>query len=53
VERRALERTMLAAGPAPEKEAQIIMSMTLVSQETGLKVHWTLNKNFDWEEKIR
>jgi hypothetical protein len=46
-----LDRAVLAAGPAPEKTTQDLMSMTLVSQETGLKVHWTLNKNFEWEEK--
>jgi hypothetical protein len=47
------DRAMLAAGPAPEKATQNLMSMTLVSQETGLKVHWTFNKNFEWEEKKR
>jgi len=47
------DRAMLAAGPAPEKTTQNLMSMILVSQETGLKVHWTLNKDFKWEEKKR
>jgi hypothetical protein len=46
-----LDRAMLAAGPASEKTTQNLMSMTLVSQETGLKVHWTLNKNFEWKEE--
>jgi hypothetical protein len=50
-EKRSLDRTLLAAGPAPEKATQNMMSLTLVSQETGLKVHWTFNKNFEWEEK--
>lgn len=45
------DRVLLAAGPAPDKAAQDMMSMTLVSQETGLKVHWTFNRDFDWEEK--
>jgi hypothetical protein len=47
----AFDRTLLAAGTAPEKTTQNVMSMTLVSQETGLQVHWTFNKNFEWEEK--
>jgi anti-sigma factor RsiW len=48
-----LDRAMLAAGPASEKTTQNLMSMTLVSQETGLKVHWTFNRNFEWKEKKR
>jgi hypothetical protein len=44
-------KTLLASGPAPENRAQDRMSLTLVSQETGLKVHWTFNRNFAWEEK--
>jgi len=47
----ALDRATLAAGPTPEKTTQSLMSMTLVSQETGLKVHWTFNRNFEWKEK--
>jgi hypothetical protein len=47
------DRAVLAAGFAPEKTAQDLMSLTLVSQETGLKVHWTFNKHFEWEEKKR
>jgi hypothetical protein len=50
---RELDRAELAAGPALGKTTQDLMSMILVSQETGLKVHWTLNKNFEWEEKKR
>jgi hypothetical protein len=45
-----LDRAMLAAGPASEKTTQNLMSMTLVSQETSLKVHWTFNRNFEWKE---
>lgn len=30
---------------------QDIVSMTLVSKETGLKINWFFNKNFEWEEK--
>ena len=53
-ERRATpDRAMLAAGSTPEKTTQNMMSMLLVSQETGLKVHWTFNRNFEWEEKKR
>jgi hypothetical protein len=50
-ERMTLDRTLLAAGTTPEKTTQNMMSMTLVSQETGLQVHWTFNRNFEWEEK--
>jgi anti-sigma factor RsiW len=49
----ALDRAMFAAGRTPEKTTQNLMSMTLVSQETGLKVHWTFNRNFEWKEKKR
>jgi anti-sigma factor RsiW len=52
-EQRALDRAVLAARPAPEQATQNLMSMTLVSQETGLKVHWTFNRNFELEEKKR
>jgi hypothetical protein len=45
------DRVLLAAVPAPDKTTQNMMSMILVSQETGLKVHWTFNRNFDWKEK--
>lgn len=47
----AVDRRVLSAGPG--QKGQDLMSMTLVSQETGLKVHWTFNKNFEWEEKKR
>jgi anti-sigma factor RsiW len=50
-EQAALDRATLAAGTAPGQPAQDILVMTLVSQETGLRVHWTFNKNFEWEEK--
>ena len=52
-EKGPLERPVLAARPAPERETQDLVSMTLVSQETGLKIYWTLNKKFEWEEKKR
>lgn len=50
---RAIESETLVAALAEGKESQDVVSMTLVSQETGLKVHWTLNRNFEWkvEEK--
>jgi Putative zinc-finger len=47
----ATDRTVVAAKRPPEKPTQDLMSMTLVSQETGLRIHWTFNRNFDWEEK--
>jgi len=50
-DRKGPARVMLAAGPVPGKPAQEMMSMTLVSQKTGLQVHWTWNRNFEWEEK--
>jgi hypothetical protein len=46
-------RLLLAAKPSPEKTAQDSMSMILVSQETGLKVYWTFNRNFVWKETKR
>jgi anti-sigma factor RsiW len=46
-----VERATLAGGPASGKAAQDMLSLTLISQETGFKVHWTLNRNFEWEEK--
>jgi len=33
-----------ATAPGPE-----VMSVTMVSQETGLQVVWILNKNFEWK----
>lgn len=37
---------------ASSSSSQDIVSMTLVSQETGLKVQWFLNRNFDLKEDI-
>jgi len=34
-----------------EGEQQEVVSMTMVSKETGLKIVWFFNKNFDLEEK--
>jgi len=51
LEQRALDRAWLAAGTAPEKTTQDLMTITLVSQDTGLNVHWTFNRNFEWKEK--
>lgn len=50
---RAIHRAVLATGSAPEETSQNMMSMTLISQETGLKVHWTFNKDFEWKETKR
>ncbi len=36
---------------SPEESEQEVVSMTLVSQETGLKIVWFLNKNFELEVK--
>ncbi len=39
------------AGMAEEALSQNRLSVTLVSNESGLKVYWYFNKNFDWEEE--
>jgi len=36
---------------SPEESEQDVVSMTLVSKETGLKIVWFLNKNFELEVK--
>jgi hypothetical protein len=48
---RPLERQTLTASATGGEAAQDLLSMTLVSQETGLKVHWTFNRNFEWKEE--
>jgi hypothetical protein len=49
--RQAVGEEMMIARSARGKDTQDIVSMTLVSQETGLKVYWTLNRNFEWKEE--
>lgn len=51
--RRPLGQEMMIAGSAGRENTQETLSMTLVSQETGLKVHWTFNKNFEWKEEAK
>lgn len=34
---------------APASPAQDVISMTLVSPDTGLQVVWVFNRNFDWK----
>jgi anti-sigma factor RsiW len=59
---RPLEKTNLRAalmspgtiqqltGTRPEAgKAQDVLKMTIVSQETGLRITWFFDKNFDWE----
>ena len=36
---------------SPEESKQEVVSMTIVSKETGLKIVWFLNKNFELEVK--
>lgn len=36
---------------SPEESKQEVISMTIVSKETGLKIVWFLNKNFELEVK--
>jgi len=46
------ERPVLQSDAAVIKQTlpQEVVEMTLVSRETGLKVKWFLNKNFNLEE---
>lgn len=39
------------SAPGPKGGSQDVISMTLVSQESGLKVYWYFDKNFDWKEE--
>jgi hypothetical protein len=48
---RAAAQEMVIASSAGGKTPQDMVSMTLVSQETGLKVHWTFNRYFEWKEE--
>jgi anti-sigma factor RsiW len=43
-------RSQTAAQRSGESSGQDVMSMTIVSQETGLKIVWFFNKNFEWKE---
>ncbi len=36
---------------SPEESEQEVVTMTIVSKETGLKIVWFLNKNFELEVK--
>lgn len=38
-------------GISEKKDSQDILSVTLVSQSTGLRVYWTFDRNFDWKEE--
>ncbi len=48
---RDLESETVIAGSARGRGLQDMVSMTLISEETGLKVHWTFNRNFEWNEE--
>jgi hypothetical protein len=39
------------SAPASTGGSQDVISMTLVSRESGLKVYWYFDKNFDWKEE--
>jgi hypothetical protein len=41
----------LQAALTEGKTSQDLLAMALVSKETGLKVYWYFNKNFEWKEK--
>jgi len=51
------EQTAKKAGPPAggsshqEKREQDVVSVTLVAQDTGLKVVWFFDKKFEWKEK--
>ncbi len=50
---RPAEQKMIMASSSGGKNTQETLSMTLVSQETGLKVHWTFNRKFEWKEEAK
>lgn len=35
---------------SPDQDVQDSLAVTLVSQETGLRIYWYFNKKFDWKE---
>ena len=43
-------RSQTAVQRSGEPAGQDVLSMTIVSQETGLKIVWFFNKNFEWKE---
>ena len=45
------KKPQITAAKETQTTEQEIVSMTLVSKKTGLKVKWFLNKNFDLEDK--
>ncbi len=50
-ERGALQARSQTTAQRPEESAgQDVLSLTIVSQETGLKIVWFFNKNFEWKE---
>ena len=42
-----------AEAPAPPSPAQDIVSATCVSRETGLKIVWFFDRNFDWKGEVK
>ncbi len=45
------ENPVLASTLPGREISQNRLSVTLVSQETGLRVYWTFDKNFNWKEE--
>lgn len=45
------KKPQITAAKETQSPEQEIVSMTLVSKKTGLKIKWFLNKNFDMEDK--
>jgi len=53
-ERDGLQTPSQTASLRPQEPAgQDVSSMTIFSQETGLKIIWFFNKNFEWKENPR
>ncbi|MFB0565797.1 MAG: hypothetical protein ACETWK_08985 [Candidatus Aminicenantaceae bacterium] len=50
-EERESESEMISEIKKPPSGQQDIISMTIVSKETGIKIVWFFNKNFDLKEK--
>lgn len=48
IQEESLPGTEVSAEERPEQD---VISMTMVSKETGLKIVWFFNKNFELEEK--
>ena len=48
-----LARLEPAAGESAGRGQQESLSVTLVSADSGLRVYWYFDKEFDWKEEIQ